>query len=76
MRCISQQNVKMAEYCVKDVVASNHIPLSKDLHVECILGPGGTFGLPPWLSDRDHQLFLISVLPFFYSNNNRLNNNN
>lgn len=65
MRFISQQNAKSAEYCVKDVVSSNRIPLSKDLHVECILGPGGAFGLPPWLSDRDHQLSLISVLPFF-----------
>lgn len=47
MGFISQQNAKMAEDCVKDVVSSNHVPLSKDLHVECIPGPGGAFDLPP-----------------------------
>ena len=76
MAFISQQNVKMAEHCVKDAVSSNRIPWAKELHLECILDPDGAFALPLWICDGDSQLSPTPVLPFLYSNSNRLSNNN
>lgn len=43
---ISQQNVKTAEYCVKDAVSSNHIPLAKEFHLDLVLDPDSAFEPP------------------------------
>lgn len=57
------------------MVFLKYIPLSKNLHLICILDPDGTLIFHAESVTKTVNCPLIPVLPLFYSNNNRLYDN-